>query len=89
MTATNGAAAVTAATDAIKEHVVPAVEMLEKNIRQARRAVVQGTHVAEDLAEAAALEVRRRPIQTAAIVAGMAVIAGGVVGFAFGRRARR
>lgn len=89
MATTNGAAAVTAAAEAIKEHFGPAFDKFEKNVRQARRAVVHGTQAAEDFAEAAVLEVRRHPLRAAAIAAGVAVLAGGIIGFAFGRKAQR
>jgi ElaB/YqjD/DUF883 family membrane-anchored ribosome-binding protein len=86
MATTNGAAAVTAATEAIKEHFGPTLDMLGQNVRQARRVVVHGAQAAEDLAEATAVEVRRHPLRAAAIAASVAVLAGGVIGFALGRR---
>ena len=89
MATTNTAKVVNAATEAIKEHFSPTLEILGENVRQARRAVAHGTQAAEHLAEATELEVRRHPLRAAAIVAGVAVLAGGAIGFAFGRGARR
>jgi|APDOM4702015118_1054815.scaffolds.fasta_scaffold41647_1 ElaB/YqjD/DUF883 family membrane-anchored ribosome-binding protein len=86
MARTNGAAAVAAATETIKEHFVPALEMCEENVRQARLAFVKGKEAAEDLAAAARLEARRHPFRAAAVVAGVGALAGGLIGFAVGRR---
>ena len=54
MTIATGA---TAAAEAIKERFTPTSETLEDNMRQARRAMVQGRYAAEDAVAAAALQV--------------------------------
>ena len=82
MATTNTARAV---TEAIKRRFSPTLKRLGKNARQARRTVVHGTRAAEYLATAAELKVRRHPVRAAAIASGVAVLAGGVSGFAFGR----
>jgi ElaB/YqjD/DUF883 family membrane-anchored ribosome-binding protein len=89
MATTNTAKVVNAAAEAIQEHFSPTLEVLGENVRQARRAVAHGTQAAEGAAEATAKEVRRHPLRAAAIAAGVAVLAGGVIGFAFGRGVQR
>ena len=85
MATTNAARAVTAATEAIKAYFGPTLKKLGNNARQARRVVAHGTQAAELLAATTELKVRRHPFRAAAIASGVAVLAGGVSGFAFGR----
>jgi hypothetical protein len=85
MATTNTARALTAATEAIKRRFSPTLKRLGKNARQARRTVAYGTRAAEYLAAIAELRFRRHPVRAAAIASGVAVLAGGVSGFAFGR----
>jgi ElaB/YqjD/DUF883 family membrane-anchored ribosome-binding protein len=82
------AAGATAAAEAIKERFVPGAETLEDNVRQARRAIVQGRYAAEDAVAAAALQVRRHPVTAIAVAAGAGALAGCMIGFAFGSRVR-
>lgn len=48
-------------TKTIKEHAGPALEVLEENVRDVRRAVVAGRHTVEDCAAETTLQVRRHP----------------------------
>jgi ElaB/YqjD/DUF883 family membrane-anchored ribosome-binding protein len=82
------AAGATAAAEAIKERFVPASETLEDNVRQARRAIVQGRYAAEDAAAATVLQVRRHPVVAIAVATGAGALAGCLIGFAIGSRAR-
>ena len=85
MATTHTARAVTAATEAIKRRFRPTLKRLGKDARQARRTVFHGTRAAEYLAATTELKVRRHPFRAAAIASGVAVLAGGMSGFAFGR----
>jgi hypothetical protein len=58
----------------------PAHEELEEQLRDARRAVTNARHSAEDLAVDAASTVRRHPLRSV----GAAMFAGAVAGFAVG-----
>lgn len=78
-----------AAREAIKERLSPALDTLDENIRQARRAIVDGRHAAEDFAAGAALQVRRHPLSALALAAGAGALAGCLFGFALGRGGRR
>ena len=77
----------TAAKEAIKECLSPALDTLEENVRDARRAIVHGRHAAEDVVAGAALQVRRRPLGALAIAVGVGALGGCMIGFALGRRA--
>lgn len=79
----------TAAKEAIKERLTPALETLEENVRDARRAIVHGRHAAEDFATGAVLQVRRRPLGALAVAAGVGALGGCMMGFAFGWRTHR
>jgi len=79
----------TAAKEAIKECLSPALDTLEENVRDARRAIVHGRHAAEDVVAGAALEVRRHPLSALAVAAGAGALAGCLVGFALGCRGQR
>jgi len=79
----------TKSVEAIKERLSPALETLDENVRQGRRLIVQGRHAAEDAVAAAALQVRRHPLNTVVIAAGAGALAGGLLGFALGWQVRR
>jgi ElaB/YqjD/DUF883 family membrane-anchored ribosome-binding protein len=81
-------AGATAAAEAIKERFIPTAETVEDNMRQARRAIVRGQYAAEDAVAAAALQVRRHPGAAIAVAAGAGALAGCMIGFALGSRAR-
>lgn len=70
--------------EAIRERLTPALETFEENVREARRAMVQGRHAAEDFVAGAALRVRRHPLRAVAAAAGAAVIVSCMFGFALG-----
>lgn len=79
----------TAAREALSNRDVgPALDALEENVRQVRRALVQGRQAAEDMAAGAALLVRQHPLAaiTSAMCAGLA--AGALAGFVIGRNGR-
>lgn len=78
-----------AATEAVREQVSPALEALEKNVRQARRAVVEGKHAAEDFVATTALQIRRQPLTAVALAAGAGAAVGCLIGFVFGWRLTR
>ena len=73
-----------AAREAIKEHMSPALHALEDNVRQARRAIAEGRHAAEDFVAGSALQVRRHPIMAVAVAAGAGALAGCLIGCAIG-----
>jgi ElaB/YqjD/DUF883 family membrane-anchored ribosome-binding protein len=81
--------AMSGVSDAIKERVQPALDTLEENVRQTRRAIVKGRHAAEDLMDAAQLKVRRNPLAAVSVAAGVGLLAGCAIGIFFGRRSRR
>lgn len=76
------------ATKAIREHAGPALEAIEENVRDARRAVVAGRHAVEDCAAETTLQVRRHPFTAVGLAVGIGSLVGCLVGFAFGRRGR-
>jgi ElaB/YqjD/DUF883 family membrane-anchored ribosome-binding protein len=71
-------------TKTIREHAGPALEAMEENVRDVRRAVVAGRHAAEDCAAETTVQVRRHPF----MAVGLAVGVGSLVGYALGRRGR-
>jgi ElaB/YqjD/DUF883 family membrane-anchored ribosome-binding protein len=75
-------------TKTIREHAGPAVEALEENVRDVRRAVVAGRHAVEDCAAETTVQVRRHPFMAVGLAVGIGSLFGCLVGFAFGRRGR-
>lgn len=73
-----------AAVNTLKERLSPALDTLEENVRQTRRAIVKGRRAAEDLVEETTLEVRRHPLSAIALATGMGIVAGCLFGFALG-----
>ena len=76
------------ATKAIREHTGPALEALEENVRNARRAVVAGRQAVEDCAAETTREVQRHPFMTVGLAVGIGGLVGCLVGFTLGRRGR-
>ena len=76
------------ATKAIRENAGPALEAIEENVRDVRRAVVAGRHAVEDCAAETTLQVRRHPFTAVGLAVGIGSLVGCLVGFAFGRRGR-
>jgi ElaB/YqjD/DUF883 family membrane-anchored ribosome-binding protein len=74
-----------AACGNIKERFTPALETLEESVRQARRAVVQGRHAAEEFVTETTQQVKHHPIGAVAVAAGAGALAGCMLGFALGR----
>ena len=58
---------------------------IEELLREARRALMSARHTTEDVAAAAALKVRKRPLASVSMAACTGTLIGTVVGFAFGR----
>ena len=75
------------AKEAVSERLNPALESLEQNLRDARRAVAHGRRVAEDVVDEATLRIRRHPLSSTALAATAGMIAGCVMGFALGWQA--
>jgi len=73
----------------VTDQLNAAAESMEHNVRQARRAVTRGQYAAEDLADATALEVRRRPLASVGLAAAAGAFLGCLVGYASGRASRR
>ena len=72
-------------TKTIRGHAGPALEALEENVRDVRRAVVAGRHAVEDCAAETTLQVRRHPFMTVGLAVGIGSLVGCLVGFALGR----
>jgi ElaB/YqjD/DUF883 family membrane-anchored ribosome-binding protein len=72
--------------DAIKARSAPALDTLADTVRQGRRAFARSQHAAEDAADAAVLQIRRRPLSAVMIAAGVGALAGGLIGFWLTRR---
>ena len=68
------------AREAASDRLNPALESLEQNVRDARRAMAQGRRAAEDFVDETTLRVRRRPLTSMAF----AVIAGALAGCLLG-----
>jgi ElaB/YqjD/DUF883 family membrane-anchored ribosome-binding protein len=75
-------------TRTIREHAAPALEALEENVRDVRRAVVAGRHAVEDCAAETTLRVRRHPFMAVGLAVGIGSLVGCLVGFALGWRDR-
>jgi hypothetical protein len=80
-----------AAKELLQDRFGPALEALENNVREARRAITTGRHALEDVVEGTALQlqVRRHPLRALAVTAGAGALAGCLIGFAIGRRSVR
>jgi ElaB/YqjD/DUF883 family membrane-anchored ribosome-binding protein len=78
-----------AAKELLQDRFGPALEALEDNVREARRAITTGRHALEDVVEGTALQVRRHPLRALAVTAGVGALAGCLIGFAIGRRSVR
>lgn len=77
-----------AAAEALKERLMPIAEKVEENMRQVRRAAVQSRYAVEDAFAAAELQVRRHPRTAMALAVGGGALAGCLIGFALGMKAR-
>ena len=72
--------------DIARPRLDPALEALQGRVRDARRAVRRGRYATEDLAAAATLGIRRRPLASIAVVGAAGALVGCLVGLALGRR---
>jgi ElaB/YqjD/DUF883 family membrane-anchored ribosome-binding protein len=72
------------AVEAVKERLSPALDKMDETIRQGRRAMVRGQHAAEDAAAAATLRIRRHPVSSVTIAAGVGTVVGALIGFGLG-----
>lgn len=73
------------AADAVKEYAEPIRTAVEENMRDVRRAVVAGRHAAEDAAAEATIQVRRHPVMSLGVAAGIGALLGCLIGFAVAR----
>lgn len=62
-----------------------ATEKLDDGLHSVKRVIKQRTNDLENLRDAAALRIRRAPLQTVAIASGSGLILGLVMGYARGR----
>ena len=62
----------------------PTREVLEETVREARRVATTARRAAEDAAGQAALTIRRHPFRAVSGAAGVAAVAGVLVGFGAG-----
>ena len=76
------------ARGAIRDYAEPALEALESNVRDVRRAVVAGRQTVEDCTDQATLQVRRHPFVAVGLAVGVGTLFGCLVRFTFGRRDR-
>jgi ElaB/YqjD/DUF883 family membrane-anchored ribosome-binding protein len=77
------------AREAVSQRVNPALESLEQNVREARRAMAHGRRAAEDFVDGTTLRVRRHPLGSVALAVTAGALAGCVMGFALGWEAGR
>lgn len=75
------------AREAVSERLNPALESLEQNLRDARRAMAHGRRAAEDFVDEATLRIRRHPLSSTALAVTAGMLAGCIMGFALGRQA--
>lgn len=73
-----------ATKETVREHLKPALEAVEVNVRDARRAVEHGRRAAEDFIDDTTLQVRRHPFGSIALAATAGALTGCVLGFALG-----
>ena len=76
------------AKEVIKDRLTPALETFRARKREAKRAILDGRHAAEDFIAETALQVRRQPLHALAIAAAAGALVGCLIGFAVGRRPR-
>jgi ElaB/YqjD/DUF883 family membrane-anchored ribosome-binding protein len=77
------------AREAVSDRIAPALESLERNVRDARRTIAQGRRATEDLVDETTLRVRRRPFASVAVAASAGAIVGAMIGFALGWQVAR
>ena len=77
-------AAAATAVEAARERLTPALDKFDETVREGRRAIARGQEVAEDAAAAALLHIRRRPLRSVLVAAGVGALAGGLIGIACG-----
>jgi ElaB/YqjD/DUF883 family membrane-anchored ribosome-binding protein len=80
---------VESAREAVTGRLTPALESLEENMRDARRAIARGRRRVEDFADETTVRVRQHPLTSMAAAAGAGAVAGCLLGFALGWKARR
>ena len=62
----------------------PTREAVEENLRQARRAVTNARHTAENAVDQTTLNIRRHPLEAVGAAAVVGAAAGAVIGFGVG-----
>lgn len=70
---------------ATSECADPIRAAVRETVRDARRAVVAGRHAVEDCTDATVIEVRRHPLLSLGIAAGVGLIVGGAIVMTVGR----
>jgi ElaB/YqjD/DUF883 family membrane-anchored ribosome-binding protein len=75
--------------EAVSKRVDPALESLEQNVWEARRAMAHGRRAAGDLVDETALRVRRHPLGSVGLALATGALAGCVMGFVLGWQAGR
>ena len=78
---------VESARQAVSERLTPALESLEHNVRDARRAMARGRRTAEDFVDEATVRVRQQPLTAMALAVSAGALAGCLIGFALGWKA--
>jgi ElaB/YqjD/DUF883 family membrane-anchored ribosome-binding protein len=78
-----------AAREVVSERLNPALESIEQNARDARRAIAHGRRAAEDFVDDATLRVRRHPSRSVTLAVTAGATAGCMVGFGLGWLAGR
>ena len=76
---------VAATADAIKQRLGAARSEFEEGVRQAERVMTRAQRAGEDAVDATVTQIRRRPLQAAAIAPGVGAFVGAAFGLAWSR----
>jgi ElaB/YqjD/DUF883 family membrane-anchored ribosome-binding protein len=76
---------VAATADAIKQRLGPAVSELDERVRQVERVITRAQRAAEDGVGATVTQIRRHPLRTVAIAAGLGAFVGAAFGLVWSR----
>jgi len=75
--------------DAVADRLNPAMEVVEGNMRHARRALTHRQQAVEDFAASTALQIRRHPLAAVALVGAAGAVIGWMGGFILGWQTSR
>lgn len=75
--------------ETVKQRFGSGLQQLEEKSEQGRHVIAKGRHAAENGVATAVREVRRHPLRFVAAATAIGAFVGGVIGFAWGRCARR